>query len=105
MKKRYVLGTVFAVVGAVIYAINKKSGGEPEKYSYDWIKSLSNTVWEKEREKLNLRYCHSGDNYEEAVRLEKLISLFDKVKSDRDWGNELYGYPKHSENGWYLLSD
>lgn len=85
------------------YGLFKLIGKEPSKYSLDWIKSLSDTQWESEREKVCQIVC--SPKYSDALResFRKILNLFDKVKSDRDWaGQKPQGPAFHREHGWYL---
>ncbi len=95
------IGLGIAIAGG--FGIYKMIGKEPSKYSLDWIKGLSDTQWETEREKVRQIVC--SPKYSDALResFRKILGLFDKVKSDRDWaGQKPQGPAFHREHGWYL---
>lgn len=67
---------------------------------------MSDDVLDKEREKVRLMYCSSGDNFFEASRLQKLLWRFDDEMNKRAWGDEIPHAPSiHREHGWYLSND
>lgn len=79
------------------------SNMEPSKYSFEWIKNLTDKEWETEREIIRKKFCNP--KYDEATRLnfENLLRIFDKVKSDRDWaGRTPQGPAYHPEHGTNL---
>lgn len=74
-------------------------------YSRKWFEKATDAVLASEREKVRVAYCASGDNFEKAVMLEKLLGLFDNELSRRAWGNEVSHAPSiHREHGWYLAN-
>jgi len=78
----------------------------PEKYSLEWIKGLTDSEWEKEREIVRQNSINSKLSLSEITRWENLRHLFDKVKSERDWaGKTPQGPAVHREHGWYLPND
>lgn len=77
-----------------------------EKYSAEWMESLSDEELEAEREKVRQAWCSVGKDFSSAVKLESILRKFDKEMSNRAWkGSKEYGYPKHGEHGWYLSGD
>lgn len=90
-----------AVGGATLYAVCVN--GEPSKYSSAWIKKLTDTQWEVEREQVRQMFC--SPKYDDASRdgFKRILDLFDKIKSERDWaGQNPCGPAFHREHGWYL---
>ena len=84
----------------------KKEISKQNKYSSKWFESVTDDVLSAEREKVRIDYCGSGDNFNEACRLERLLGLFDKEMSKRAWGGETPRPPSiHREHGWYLPND
>ena len=86
---KYIFGIGgLAVAGLGLYA--GLSNKEPAKYSLEWIKKLTDKDWEIEREVVRQKFCNP--KYDESTRIgfQNLLSLFDKVKSDRDWACLLY---------------
>lgn len=59
----------------------------------------------KKREIVRQQYVNYEGDFSLAVRLEKLLYIFDSIMSDRAWGNKTEGFPKHIVHGWYLPSD
>ena len=74
-------GVAVVGLGAYLGLSNK----EPSKYNLEWIKNLTDKEWEIEREIIRQKYCNP--KYDESTRIgfQKLLELFDKVKSDKDW--------------------
>ena len=107
MKPKQIIGGLIGVVGIgyAAYRLANGKGMEPMKYSNSWIKALSDKDWEKEREIIRKQTDNYDGDWKKAVRLEKLLYRFDEIMSDRQWGNEPEGFPKHSKHGWYLPSD
>ena len=105
MKKREIIaiaGGIITIAGiGVAFFMDK----EPEKYSLGWIERLSPESWEAEREIIRQQFCSAGDNKNLAIRLQNILRLFDKVKSDREWAGKEYGFPAPREHGWYLPND
>ena len=76
---------------------------EPVKYSLEWIKELSDAEWLEER-KIVQKIFRSPE-YNDEIRLDakKVLGLFDKVKSDRDWAGKVPRGPVyHREHGFNL---
>lgn len=93
-----------AVTGYGLFKLTK--GGEPPKYSNKWFKTVSDTVLKEERENVRKQFCSAGNDFDLAVRLQKLLNYFDKVIGERAWnGSTDYKFPVHSEHGWHLPSD
>lgn len=76
---------------------------EPTKYSLEWIKKLTDSQWETERELVRQKFCSPEYDTDLRVRFKTILDLFDKVKSDRDWaGKTPTGPTFHREHGWYI---
>lgn len=76
---------------------------EPSKYSLDWIKKLTDIQWETEREKVRQMFCSPKYDDSSRDRFKRILDLFDKVKSERDWaGQKPQGPAFKREHGWYL---
>lgn len=77
-----------------------------EMYTVGWFESVADEVLNKEREKVRVEYCSSGDDFVKASRLQNLLWRFDEEMSKRAWGNETPHAPSiHREHGWYLPND
>lgn len=109
MKKQTkgILTTVgLTVLGGIAYLLKKNADEkEPDEYSSKWFDSLSDEELDKEREKVRLEYCSSGDDFDRASSLQRLLWHFDDIiRARHDDGSEP-GYPVHREHGWHLLED
>lgn len=102
-KKQLIL---FAGIGiAAVVGVKGLVPKEPPKHSLEWIRNLSDSEWETERKKVldDLRNPELDDLFRENCR--RILDLFDKVKSARDWAGETpRGPANRPENGWYLLN-
>lgn len=79
------------------------SNKNPLKYSFEWIKKLTDKDWETEREIIRKEFCNP--KYDDSMRdgFQNLLRLFDKVKSDKDWaGIKPRGPAYHREHGYNL---
>ena len=77
---------------------------EPAKYSMEWIRKLSDADWETEREIIRQKFCNPKYSDTARIGFEKLLNLFDKVKSDRDWAGKIPKGPSyHREHGFNLF--
>lgn len=75
-------------------------------YSSNWFAKSTDEELKLEREKVRLAYCSSGDDLNEAGRLQNLLLRFDNEMSKRAWGDEIpHGPSIHREHGWYLPND
>ena len=84
----------------------KEEISKPSTYSSKWFDTVTDDVLSTEREKVRLAYCGSGNNYNEACRLERLLGLFDKEMGKRAWADKTPCPPSiHREHGWYLPND
>lgn len=72
---------------------------KPDKYSNEWISSLSDDEWEKEREEVRLRHCE-GDWDAMGV-----LGRFDDEWHRRNDDGKPRTPPAHREHGWYLPND
>ena len=95
--------TVTAIISAlgIISSAALVSKNRNKRNSLNWIKSLSDMDWEKEREIVRKKYCKAKD-YSEAVKLEKMLHLFDKVYILKHYDANSVGCPVHREHGWHL---
>lgn len=76
---------------------------EPSKYSLEWIKKLTDQEWETEREVIRQKFCDPKYDVAARIGFQKLLALFDKVKSDRNWaGRKPQGPAYHREHGYNL---
>lgn len=92
-----------AIAGYEVYRIGTE---KTQKYSSRWFDTVSDAVLNEEREVVRKKYCFSGNDFDLAVRLEKLLHRFDSVLSKRAWNESTdYKFPVRSEHGWYLPSD
>lgn len=95
------VGGIAAAIGVAAVAVMKSK--EPEKYSPDWYKSLSDDEWETEREAVRTQHA---EDYDSAIERENRLRQFDEEKSKRDWGDKTPEAPSiHREHGWYLSND
>ena len=72
------------------------------KYSEEWIRNLTSSDWDTEREKVRVAYLHS--DIENADILMKLLGLFDRVKREQ-YDSSPVGFPAHREHGWWISKD
>lgn len=88
---------------AVAFGTYKGLSKEPAKYSFEWIKRLSDSDWKNEREVIRQKFCNPKYDDATRIRFQNLLRLFDKVKSDRDWaGLKTQGPVYHREHGYNL---
>ena len=100
-----VLKGVLSVSGLIIgeELIRKWINMPPEKYSIEWIKALTDSEWETEREIVRQNSCNSKLSISEITRWENLRNLFDKVKSERDWAGRTPTAPSYSREHGHNL--
>ena len=101
------LNKVLSVGGTVLFClvILLKGHGqkEPEKYSYSWIKKLSEQAWKAERNKVWQKWANPNQDDQTRSQLWSLLQLFDKVKENKDWaGKKPQGPSYHREHGYNL---
>ncbi len=97
---------VIAFATGVVELVKYLSGRESPKYSYEWMQSLSDDELEIEREKVRQYFCSAEKDLSSAIKAESILEQFDREMSNREWqGHAEYGYPEHSEHGWYLSED
>lgn len=78
----------------------------PEKYSREWIGSLSNGMWEKEREIVRQSMCNPKLGMEVQSECQNILRLFDKIKSERVWaGKKPMGSSYSREHGYNLYKN
>lgn len=95
------LGAGVLLIG--VFGISEYSAKHPEKYSLKWIKSLSDEEWDKEREILRKMCTNPKYDDNSRIRYGKILDLFDRVKSDRNWEGKIPQPPKyHREHGFNL---
>ena len=100
-KQLILVGISIPTIIAVTFRVKNK-----DALSTKWFATVSDDVLDKEREKVRLMYCSSGDNFFEASRLQKLLWRFDDEMNKRAWGDEIPHAPSiHREHGWYLSND
>ena len=104
-KKKMINGLL--ILGGIVFSgyelYKGVKGKEPTKYSLEWIKGLSDSDWKTEREIVRQRYCSPELSVDIRMWNKRILDLFDKVKSDRDWaGQTPQGPAFHREHGWYL---
>lgn len=108
MKKRtkIIASLCAAVLAGGIGLLKYLNDRESQKYSDNWMNSLSDSDLEMEREKVRLAWCSAPKDLVTAIRLESILNQFDKIMSNRAGNdNTECGYPKHTEHGWYLSGD
>ena len=92
-------GLVLTGLAIIIKTANK----EPQKYSGDWIKNLTDTEWETEREIVRQQYCNPEYDISYRENLHQILWLFDKIKSDKEWAKKTpHGPSYHREHGYNL---
>ncbi len=76
----------------------------PPKYSPEWIRSLSDEQWETEREIVRLEYIDPERDFDTAARMQNLLDLFDRIKSERDGAGQTSsgGRTYRREHGYNL---
>lgn len=91
------------VAGVILKLLRDK---EPEPYSEEWIKNLSNEERKKEREKVRKKYSNPEYSDQERIRFSAILRLFDRIQSEIDWNGEKprgRGYSR--EHGYNLYKD
>lgn len=96
--------SILGVLSATVYGVYKAiSNMEPEKYSLEWIRSLSDSQWETEREIVRQMFCSPKYSDSQRTDFQRILFLFDKVKSEREWdGDTPRGPAYHREHGYNL---
>ncbi|MBQ6934392.1 MAG: hypothetical protein IJN37_08425 [Clostridia bacterium] len=85
------------------YLMYKSANREPIKYSLEWIKNLSNEDWEKERKFIQDHFRNPKLDTSFRNECKRVLDLFDKVKSDKDWAGKIHQGPAyHREHGFGL---
>ena len=106
MDKKRIINGILIFSGIVFgsYGLYKGiSSREPVKYSLDWISRLTDQEWENEREIVRQKFCCPEYSTEVREDFKRILNLFDKVKSERDWaGKKPQGPAFRREHGWYL---
>lgn len=82
-------------IAAVIELARRWLNMPPEKYSRDWIKGLSDSEWEIEREIVRKNSCNSNLSIPEITRWERIRHLFDEVMSERKWNGRTPTAPSY----------
>ena len=78
----------------------------PQKYSLEWIKSLSDDEWKREREIVRQNFCNPKFDNSTRISFQNILRLFDKIKSEKDWAGKTPSGPAfHREHGWYISKD
>ena len=104
-KRRIAILSLMAIAAvgtgvAVVVALSKNNVGSI-KYSDDWIRKLTPSDWEKERELLRVRYCSAG-NTDEGYKLQQLLWRFDAINRESTSSYTGPRYPHAREHGWNL---
>lgn len=101
-KKELVIVSLITITAApiVVFAVVSAKSG-PNKYSTEWIRSLSPEEWSIQRETVRKQYCTAG-NTPEGGRLQQLLWLFDSVKREKEPPLKGPFYPYNREHGWNL---
>ena len=63
-------------------------------YSSKWFEKATEAELDLEREKVRLAYCSSGNDFDAACRLEKLLWRFDKEIRKRVCGDKIPQAPR-----------
>lgn len=99
---KIILGLGVTILGG--YGLYKIIGKEPVKYSLEWIKGLSDIQWENERQIIQDQYRNPKYDIPFRENCKRILELFDKVKSDKDWaGRKPQGPSYHREHGYGLF--
>lgn len=99
--KKIVLTAIGLIGGG--YAIYKGINKEPSKYSMEWIKGLSDDQWATEWEIVQNQFRNPELDTAFRENCHRILGLFDKVKSARDWaGKTPQGPAYHREHGFGL---
>ena len=105
-KWKYILRCVIgaAIGGTLMYKLKKTSS--PEKYSPEWIKGLTDSEWEEEREIVRQGMCNPKLGIAVQTQFQKILHWFDKAKSDRTWAGKMPTAPTvYREHGWHIYKD
>lgn len=106
MDKKAKKKLMFCLSGLVVGGYGMYKGfinKEPHKYSLEWIKKITDSQWETEREIIRQKFCSPKYDDSFRIKFQNILDLFDKVKSERDWaGKKPQGPASHREHGWYL---
>ena len=84
--KKIVLTAIGLIGGG--YAIYKSINKEPSKYSLEWIKGLSDDQWATECEIVQNQFRNPELDTAFRENCHRILDLFDKVKSARDWAGK-----------------
>ena len=96
--KKIVLTAIGLIGGG--YAIYKGINKEPSNYSMEWIKGLSDDQWATEWEIVQNQFRNPELDTAFRENYHRILGLFDKVKSARDWaGKTPQGPVYHREHG------
>lgn len=74
-------------------------------YSEKWFKTADLEELEEARARIQQDYRNPELDMEYRGECWDLLSKFDKIIGERKWKGKDYGYPAHSEHGWYLSGD
>lgn len=106
MDKKVKKKLMFCLSGLVVGGYGMYKGfinKEPLKYSLAWIKDLTDSEWDTEREIVRQMFCSPKYDDSLSIKFQNILYLFDKVKNERDWeGKKPQGPAFHREHGWYL---
>ena len=91
-------------IAAGVDAIRRLLNMPPEKYSREWIQSLTDEQWGVEREIVRINSCNSSLSDSEITRWERIRHLFDEVWSERKWAGRkptAPSYPREHGHNLY----
>lgn len=55
-----------------------------QKYTKEWIESLTDLEWETEREIVRKLFCDSSKlDFSSQIKLQNILKLFDKIKREK----------------------
>lgn len=74
-------------------------------FSGKWLKKASLDELKDARELVQKDYLNPELDMDYRSKCWDLLSRFDNAIGKKEWAGKEYGYPVHSEHGWYLSSD
>ena len=87
--KKQLICAGIGITGLVGTGIAGTRNKGPVKYSMAWIKGLSDSQWEIERQIVQDKYLDQRYDIPFRVDCKRILDLFDRVKSDRDWAGKI----------------
>lgn len=106
MSIKKVIGITIGVLSIVGVGLLKAVSRSDDMYSDSWFEIATDDELREEREKIRLKHISGEEDSTESTRSEHLLRKFDRVMSDRAWGDE-EPHPSayHREHGYYLPND